>query len=437
MHRLGFWRLALGLLASGCGAEDIGSNDQALPAPATLGLTARTVAEAPAATYTNANWYAVAEGEITFTPGERHVDQGVFVAAPPKGAVTIDLEGAFVVPPFGEAHNHSIDGPWTMNRAEAYLTEGVFYFKNPNDVGPTTRQFRSIWAAPDTLDAVFAHGGLSIDEGHPEVLYRELAANYQIDPEDLDGKAFFNVETPELLEEKWSTIVDGAPDFLKVYLLDHDEAFGESDGLSEDMFRRVIDKANSAGFRTTVHVETVADFALAIDAGASEVAHLPGYNPRYGMDPDIALMSDDVVAAAAENGFITVTTAHVSDWRNEDAPETKAAIQANQAENLRRLHDAGAPIAIGTDTFWKTATAEIDTLRDIGAFSDADLLRLWIETPRLSIFPERAIGELHPGFEASFLALACNPADEFDCTGQINRRIKQGLDLDARTGVAD
>src|SRR5262245_55468833 len=43
---------------------------------------------------------------------------------------TIDLRGRYVIPPFGEAHNHNVE---TLNKVEAlvarYLQHGIFYVK--------------------------------------------------------------------------------------------------------------------------------------------------------------------------------------------------------------------------------------------------------------------------------------------------------------------
>ena len=57
---------------------------------------------------------------------------------------------------------------------------------------------------------------------------------------------------------------------------------------------------------------------------------------------------------------------------------------------------------------------------------------LWIRSPGLSIFPERAIGALEPGYEASFLALDCDPTAKIDCAIEIRHRVKSGQPLDAR-----
>jgi len=177
-----------------------------------------------------------------------------------------------------------------------------------------------------------------------------------------------------------------------------------------------------------VHVETVQDLALAVDAGAHEAAHLPAYNLRFAKDETASRIPDQLIAKMAETGFVTTTTTHVSARRNY-SPEDYKIVADRQADNLSRMYAAGAPIAVGSDTFFETVSNEIETLRSFDIFTDSQLLRLWVETPKLSIFPERAIGSLAPGYEASFLAMSCNPAEDLACTKKIDRYHKQGVDL--------
>ena len=390
-------------------------------------LTPRSNPEAGITLYKNGLWYEQKNGKILFQPGDRYAKDGVFVKGPIENAKVIDLEGQYVIPPFGEAHNHNVDGPWTMAVAKKYLKEGVFYYKNPNNVGPMTENFRHLWNTPTGLDVIFSHGGLSVDEGHPEALYRSLSESFQLDPEKLDGVAFFNVATPELLEQKWPDILAGNPDFLKLYLLDHTAQ--DSDGLPADVFKLAVKKAKQAGLRTTVHVETAHDLQLAVESGADETGHLPGYNFKYSVEQKRSALSHALVQQIVESGFVVVTTTQVSRNFYKDDPEKLALIRQQQADNIRQLKNAGARLAIGSDSYMHQAWQEVDSLRQLEVFTDQELLKLWIDTPSVSIFPERAIGVLSPGYEASFLTLDCNPLKKLECVRDIQGYIKQGQSI--------
>lgn len=411
--------LTLLLLVAGC------SSDQAK-------LTARLNPAAGPTIYTNGLWYTETGDSVEFIAGERYAEKGVFVRKRPDDATVINLGGAFVVPPFGEAHNHSVDGPGTEGTAEKYLAEGVFYYKNPNSIHSFTEPMLDHWARAETLDVSFSYGGLSMDEGHPEKLYRMLLGfgmYSATDPDNLDGNAFYDVTTLEQLDEKWDRILATEPDFLKLYLLEHDSR--DSAGLSEEVFREAIRRAKSIGLRTTVHLETVQDLALAVDAGATEAAHLPAYDLPIAKDPERSRIPDALIDKMAAQDFIVVATTNVSRGR-EYSEDDLRTVTDRQADNLSRMKAAGVSIAVGSDSYFQTAWNEIESLKALEVFSDEELLSLWIRTPALTIFPARAIGALEPGYEASFLTLDCDPTSNIDCAIKIRHRVKGGQLLEDR-----
>ena len=79
----------------------------------------------------------------------------------------VDLKGKYVVPPFGEAHNHNVEGSNVDAVIRRYLEAGIFYVKNPNSLPRTTQPVISKVNTPTSIDAVFARGGLTAAGGHP------------------------------------------------------------------------------------------------------------------------------------------------------------------------------------------------------------------------------------------------------------------------------
>lgn len=386
---------------------------------------------APAIVYVNGLWHKQttqeeASSDAVFVKQDKYSKDGIFVSEEPADAITIDLQGAYLITPFGEAHNHSVGAASTSDTANTYLREGVFYYKNPNNLASVTASQRSFWERADTLDVVFSNGGISVVGGHPDMLYRQLTESYNMAVDELPGNAFFAAPTVESLRAQWPKILDGKPDFIKLYLLRHDT--DKSEGLSEEVFREAVSLARASNLRTSVHLESMADLKLAVDAGANESAHLVSRKQDTALVED-GLISDELVQQIAKQRFVTVTTTRIAVAQYQDRPELLSKIQNVQKQNLRRLSDAGAPIAIGTDNFSDTLQAEIDTLRSLGVFSDKELLTLMLKTPRTSIFPNRAIGSFTPGHEVSFIGLKCNPFEDFTCIEKISHRIKQGIDL--------
>ena len=89
----------------------------------------------------------------------------------------VDLAGMYVVPPFGEAHNHNLhsrdDGAEAIRR---YLAAGVFYVLIANNLPTLARGLRPMLNTPTSVDAVFAHGGLTASDGHPIALWARRPA---------------------------------------------------------------------------------------------------------------------------------------------------------------------------------------------------------------------------------------------------------------------
>jgi imidazolonepropionase-like amidohydrolase len=63
-------------------------------------------------------------------------------------------------------------------------------------------------------------------------------------------------------------------------------------------------------------------------------------------------------------------------------------------------------------------------------FDNLTLLKMWAEATPKSIFPNRRIGALSEGYEASFLALEGNPIEDLTNVRKIKVRFKQGFVLE-------
>ena len=63
-------------------------------------------------------------------------------------------------------------------------------------------------------------------------------------------------------------------------------------------------------------------------------------------------------------------------------------------------------------------------------FENLTLLKMWTETTAKTIFPQRKIGALNEGYEASFLALEGNPIEDWQNVRRIKLCFKQGFLLE-------
>lgn len=412
----------------------------ALAAAAGLALTGPATAQGkgggPAETirFTGAQWWTP-QG---FVSGDRYVRGGVFVA-PTRAARVVDLNGAFVTPAFGEAHNHNLDGPdLARHVSDQYLANGIFYVKNPNSRAATTPAARALLNRPDTVDARFSMGGLTAEGGHPIRLYGFLSrfSGKEQPGEAFEGDAFHVIRTAADIEPALGKLQAQGAEFIKTYLL-HSEAYEarKADkahygmrGLDPKLYPAIVAAAHRRGMKVSVHIETAADFRLAVASGVDEINHLPGYMWATGDTAATYALTPADAHAAARAGTVVVTTTVITNGINLPRAR-KAQIKAVQTANLRLLQAAGVKLAIGSDNYMQTSRSEIENLSSMKVFDDATLLRLWVETPKVSIFPGRKVSCLDRGCEADFLVLSADPSQDIAATKAIRAAWKDGAPL--------
>ena len=95
------------------------------------------------------------------------------------------------------------------------------------------------------------------------------------------------------------------------------------------------------------------------------------------------------------------------------------------AYNLKLLNKNKVKIAIGSDHA-NTPVDEVKALQKLKIFDNLTILKLWCEVSPQAIFPNRKLGLLKHGYEASFLALDENPLTDLSNLSKISLRIKQG-----------
>jgi imidazolonepropionase-like amidohydrolase len=94
--------------------------------------------------------------------------------------------------------------------------------------------------------------------------------------------------------------------------------------------------------------------------------------------------------------------------------------------NLSLLRAAKARIAFGSERYGSTPLDDVLYLSKLGVFSNLEMLKIWTEATPQTIFPNRRIGRLREGYEASFLVTSGNPIEDFNQVKNIRMRFKQG-----------
>jgi hypothetical protein len=393
--------------------------------------------------FANGRWF---DGQ-KFVHGKFYTVGGLLTAKrPARIDAVFDLTGKYVVPPFGEAHNHNVE--WNNEETFArtrrmYLEAGVFYVKNPNNLPRTRAPLLGKINIPTSIDVVFANGGLIASGGHPLGVVRRNLERGGMTKEDAEGAFYFSIDNPADFERKWKTIKTGRPDFIKTYLQyseEHakrrdDESYSDWRGLDPALLPAIVRRAHRAGLRVSTHVETATDFHHALVAGVDEVNHMPGFRPEKGdwamyRDASRYKISEADARLAARKRVVVVTTLISAIDRalseKEGERQVAGAVRELLVHNLRVLRKHGVRIAVGSDSYRQTSLAEVLNLHRLKVFDNLTLLKMWCETTVATIFPKRRIGYLKEGYEASFLVLNADPLQDFAAVQKIEMRVKQG-----------
>ncbi len=346
----------------------------------------------------------------TFQTRDLSISSGKFVATD-ASLPKVDASPYFLIPPFADAHTHTIDEPQGANDKihARNLAAGIFYALNPNNI-------RTVGPNPPptdtTVDLQAAGGGITRIGGHPHPLYSFLAGRGylgSIKEADLQGRAFHEVSTPAEARAAVRAVKGNGASVVKLYLLAHGTAF--SDGLTEENFRAAADEARRVGLRAMVHIETAADFRLAVAGRVSGIVHLPYKISKT--DPtgaDLKISSDDA-RAAAKAGIIVVPTLTAGFSSNDGAK--LAAIQKAQRHNLTMLRDSGVRIAVGADNYRLGMHDELALIRATALFEGPQLLAIATTNGAQLAFADRKVGRLETGYDASFIAFFQSPLDDW------------------------
>ena len=403
----------------------------------TIGCAPRT--DAPPATsgtaFENGLWF---DGE-GFVPGTWYaVDGRLTRTAPSVIGQRVDLQGGHALPPFAEAHNHNLQNAWGVGQAHArYREHGVMYAAMLCGNGESAQAAREALGPDPGVDVLFASACISSSDGHPLRMARTQPDGTLAPVEDIHDTSYIVMDTVADVARKWPLVRAAQPDLVKAILVhgerpehrDNPDMHGIN-GLAPEVLAPLVRRAHSEGLRVVAHTESAADFRTAVEAAVDWIGHLPGYRIWDGMDEADYRLDDASIALAAERGIAVVATANLAEGAARGNAAKLARVQALQKDNLSRLIDAGVVIAIGSDRYDATSLVEFDYLRGLGVMSDAALLRAMVEhTPRL-LFPDRRIGRIADGDEASFLVLDGNPLTDADAMRRIRHRVRDGHVVD-------
>lgn len=363
----------------------------------------------------------------------------------------VDLKGLYVTPPFGDAHTHHFDGPYTLEWHNSIALEsGAFYAMTMTAPTKGVLSIREKLATQPYIDVASSLGGITGPESHPAEVYEALALNIR-SPEERSKRfdevkaskryadnAYYVVEDERSVKDKMALLLNSKPDHVKVFLRSSDRyaenwgKWGPGGGVDPKLLPLISVITKHAGLRLAVANSNIADFRESLKVEADIVTHLPCYQDTES-EPDSeyykkqtkenCLLSDGDARKAAEIGM--ASTLITTEWEN-DRP---AKLVEWEKHNIDKLEKAGATLVIATNNYGSTLTKGLLAAIDKDFFTETRLLKMaTMDTPK-TIFPKRKIGCLDVGCEATFIGFSNNPLIDFSAISNIEYRLKDGKAL--------
>jgi imidazolonepropionase-like amidohydrolase len=394
----------------------------------------------------------------TFEPQTFYSVDGIFkTKIKGKPDSIIDLRRKYVLPPFADAHTHNLDGEYNLvNITNKYIDEGVMYVMVLANYIEGARANRKIFNRAGTLDVLYANGGLTCTLGHPFLSYEPNMMNLEqwwLKPELMDSikksrkaanDAYWFMDSKADVDAKWETYMQSNPDVVKIFLLDtehHDELVKNDKagdkGLSADVAAYIIEKAHLAGKRVAAHIETTYDFRLGLKLGVDIFAHMPEYGKDGKADLQSFSFTTEELETIKKHHVCMIPTISINEFfaltyeaKNNYEPILDSVrynnVVAMQKKILGQLDKIGMPLLVGSDKFNGTMDIELEYWFKHQFFDPIKLLNIMCTVTPKNMFPNRKIGILKDGYEASFITLDKNPLEDWKAIQTVLMRYKQG-----------
>lgn len=332
---------------------------------------------------------------------------------------TIDAKGAFLVPGLLDVHAHlqvpleSLDASFSVRYAAAqifghytdhrrqYLAHGVTGVRDLGGSAAAARWMRDAVAAGHMAGPrQFTVGRLvTSPKGHPvgTIWTSRLAAAGAIEA----------IDSTRLAQEVQRDIASLHPDAIKIVYGTIGRARTR---LRPDLLRDAIALAARHQLVSIVHAERTEEVRAAVEAGATGIEHVASMED----------LPDDLLALmAARRPFVDAT---FGEYRfalaqsGRSASDIESALERARAM-IKRLFDAGVPLAVGTDAPLVRYGAGLhDELRELqrAGLAPADALRIATINNAAYLGQSQALGRIAPGYRADLVLLAANPLERLD-----------------------
>ncbi len=406
---------------------------------------------------------AAAEPDRTVVlAGDRIVAVGPATATPPDAARVIDGHGKWLIPGLVDAHVHFFQSGNPFTRPDvADFTAVVPYAKEMARTKARLPATFKVWIASGVTSVVDCGGPMwnfkVRDEARrtaaaPRVLVAGPLVSIVDRPKlELDDPPIIKTTSPEAARALVARELLQKPDFIKVWFIHRPEG----DLAAEEAIERAAgDAAHAAGVRLLVHATELETAKAALRAGADILVHAV-------FDKDV---DDEFVTLAKQRHAIYIPTLWVTagyratlsgrftptdEERRLADPEILTNMMpptpkpdlpppvppAPAMASLKRIWDAGIPVALGTDA------GNIGTLHGPSVFREARLMVAAGLTPAEVLRAatvngakvlglETELADIAPGRRADLVLLDADPLVSVDNWAHARLVVRAGIAYD-------